>query len=159
MKIFVVLCAVISTLWGVGAIAAPKEASCVESRSMVDEAIPGWKTISSNVGVNVLVQIEAKGSWQYCQNPNCTIDVGGLKTNPVNVPGPEHLFHPGSTVGTLIGKVGNGEIFAIGSNTAFTSATQGPLKVRMNDLAASGDSTTDNSGKIGVLLKLCRPSP
>lgn len=159
MKFFIFLLAMIATLWGGGVNAASKEAPCVESRTMVDEAIPGWKTISPNVGVNVLVQIEAKGSWQYCSHPNCTIDVGGLKTNPTNVPGPEHLFHPGSTVGTLIGKVGNGEIFAIGTNTAFTSATQGPLKVRMNDLAASGDSTTDNSGKIGVILKLCRPSP
>lgn len=41
MKIIVVLCAVISTLWGVGANAVPKEASCVESKSTVDEAKPG----------------------------------------------------------------------------------------------------------------------
>lgn len=159
MKTLVVLCAVISTLWGIGANAAPEASSCVELRSMVDEAIPGWKTVSPNVGVNVLVQIEANGSWQYCPDRNCTIDAGGLKTNPVNVPGPDHLFHPGSTVGALIGKIGNGEIFAVGTNTAFTSATEGPLKVRMNDLAASGDSSTDNSGKIGVIVKLCRPSP
>lgn len=152
----------ISAMLGTSAVAGAAPLTCVESIAFAD-AGKEWQELTHSVLQHDLVEIEVAtsgrtgGTWHYCGPPEdqkaCPSTADGLPENPASIRNPIDLVFPDATVGTLIGRVGTlGTMFRIGSSYAFSSPTDGPLLVMMNDLPLS----TDNWGRLIVRYKICR---
>jgi hypothetical protein len=80
-----------------------------------------------------------------------SVDFGGVKSSPDGSP----EIQPGSGVvpiapyGALVGMIGSGDPFIIGSNFQETAQSHGILKLLINDVP---EQYTDNSGQFHVTI-------
>jgi hypothetical protein len=100
-----------------------------------------WTATGITVQKGDLLTFSSSGQIQLSSNANDVATVNGATSNRL-APG---SALPGTLAGALIGKIGNGHPFGIGSATSITAPATGQLFLGVND-----DSFGDNQGSFQV---------
>ena len=116
----------------------------------LDAASTGTATRDVTKGGDVVVS--ASGNWcsggiKNDGSPSCG-GPGGIR--PPNPGESGDLLVPSAKIGVLVGRIGTGSWFAIGSSKHFTASAKGTLTVAMNDRACCFG---DNSGDVTVTVR------
>ena len=101
-----------------------------------------WVSTGRSVRQGQRIDIRTTGEVRLSSDASDTAGPAG-SVKGRTVPGPL----PGGPAGALIGRVGNGQPFAIGNQSSFPAPASGLLYLRVND-----DHVADNSGEFGVDL-------
>jgi hypothetical protein len=101
-----------------------------------------WTATGVNVQQGQTISFSSSGQVQLSTDPGNTSTVNGK-------PGlqPARSQMPGTLGGALVGRIGNGTPFAIGSLTSIVAPGTGPLYLGVND-----DLFNDNSGEFVVVV-------
>jgi hypothetical protein len=105
-----------------------------------------WISTGINVRSGATIQIEAQGQW----NP-WTGSVQDMGPDGVSDRGEDDTPCPSANWGSLVGRVGDGPYFPIGSGTLVTSSQGGELKLGINDDFHSR-AVGDNTGNLEVAI-------
>jgi hypothetical protein len=132
--------------------AKPSNTNTAATTGQTGQTVPGGTTITVNgnqnwtaTGITVrkgdLLTLSSSGQIQLSSNTNDVATVNGATSN---------RYAPGSALprtlaGALIGKIGNGQPFGIGSANTITAPDTGQLFLGVND-----DSFGDNQGSFQV---------
>jgi hypothetical protein len=101
----------------------------------------GWVSTGMRVRKGELVTFNTTGQAQLSDNPNDRAHSAGTPRTAPGAPIP-HVY-----AGALIGRIGNGQPFAIGDQTSVAMPNAGLLYLAVND-----DELADNAGEFVVQL-------
>jgi hypothetical protein len=114
------------------------------------QAFSDWQNTGIYVSAGQTLRITATGTWSHgiegvCCGPN-PFDANGYrdKYDP-------HALLPAQRVGSLIGRIGNGGYFFVGTDFQITSTQSGNLQLIINDVIGSFG---DNSGELAVNIRV-----
>ncbi|HWK12634.1 MAG TPA: hypothetical protein VNR64_21415 [Vicinamibacterales bacterium] len=106
-----------------------------------------WTPTGITVRKGQLLSVSASGEIQLSPDSNDTATVDGAKSSRFAPRAPL----PRTPAGALIGRIGNGAPFAIGSRSTITAPASGQLFLGIND-----DGFTDNQGSFQVTVNVGR---
>ncbi|HEX5840584.1 MAG TPA: LecA/PA-IL family lectin [Anaerolineales bacterium] len=103
-----------------------------------------WQAAGMIVKPGQSITIQVSGGWKHSESEAAygTGGIEGMDTNSVL---------PSAPVGSLIGRIGRGQPFEIGTRTVLTADRAGPLQLSMNDSIGMFE---DNQGSLVVQLSL-----
>lgn len=125
------------------------------------DARASWAKTGVTLQKGDRVHISVDGEWSANGKDAC--DAGGypntlkfsqMYLEPRNCP----RQISGSPYGMLIGRIGEGKPFAIGSKGTFTAPVDGPLAFDINEITDE-DKRSNNRGQLTVSLTVSRPAP
>jgi len=117
-------------------------------RAVMVSAQSDWVDTGIDLRVNDIINVTATGRIFYAPNSDQFADPNGATGRPATPAAPI----PYQDIGALIGKIGDGAPFAVGSSLAnFRAATGGRLRLRVND-----DMLTDNRGQFRATVTVTR---
>ena len=108
-----------------------------------------WQNTTIQLNIGDKVSISASGEWSHGYQGDTGItpyyDAGGFDKYDGTV------YLPTSKVGALIGKIGNGSLFFVGSEFEFVSTESGTLYLGINDTPGSY-ARENNAGELTVTI-------
>ncbi len=108
--------------------------------------VPGtsdWVFTGLNVRKDQRLEFNTNGEVRLSSDPTDVATAAGSKKNRYAPGAPI----PGALAGALIGRIGNGAPFGIGTQTSIVAPASGLLYLRVND-----DSLGDNAGEFGITI-------
>ena len=103
-----------------------------------------WQSSGMIVKPGQLLTIQASGNWKHVES-EASYGSGGIESMDTN------SVLPSASIGSLIGRIANGQPFEIGTRKTLTADRAGPLYLSMND---SIGMFGDNQGSLVVHLGL-----
>ena len=120
-----------------------------------------WAHSGVSVRKGDRVRIAAEGEWAANSKDACgpdgypnTLEYSHLYLEPRN--SPRQIRD--RAYGMLIGRIGDGKPFAVGSKGSFASPADGPLAFDINEIDMA-ERRRDNRGQLSVTITIIRPTP
>jgi hypothetical protein len=125
------------------------------STTVAVPAAAGGGIVAASLPANATVTVTASGTW--CMGgTGATAECGsaaGIRLPHADESG---MILPAAKIGMLLGRIGGGQPFAIGSRSSFSSRSGGPLTLLFNDRSCCYG---DNSGQLQVRVTVSSPVP
>lgn len=131
----------------------------------IESTVTGWQDTTVALAMGDMFTIIGTGAvniWPNCEDTkveqgypdlDCALTTMGPNGTLAFDSAPENYPYPGALVGALVGRVGDGDAFLVGTGGTYTATTDGLLQFAFNDIV----DMEDNFGTFGALVTIQDP--